>query len=207
MDILETLINSKKRVAFLAICLIALSLLFIKKSFIEDETAAFEFLAERPEGSWLRLRSTLQYVTIPLVYLWKFLVIGFVVWVGCFTMGYRVTFEQCWRVVMASEIVYFLPEVIKIIYFIAIETDPDFYRIQEFYPLSVIGFFRAETIGDAWRYPLKSINLFEPMYMFALAGSLAHVTGKSRRLTMRILLWTYLPVFLLWLIFWVIVYR
>ena len=74
----------KKRTVFLLICLIALLLLFIKKSFLEDETAAFEFLAGTPEGSILTLRSTLQYFSIPLIYAWKFLVLAFVVWFAAF---------------------------------------------------------------------------------------------------------------------------
>ena len=36
----------------------------------------------------------------------KFLVLAFVIWVGCFMFGYRVTYEMCWRIVMASELVF-----------------------------------------------------------------------------------------------------
>ena len=77
------------------LCLATLLLLFIKISFIENETAAFEFLQDRPEGSVLRIISALKYLSIPFVYLWKFTVIAFVVWVGCFMFGYRVTYAQC----------------------------------------------------------------------------------------------------------------
>ena len=108
----------KKRTVFLLICLVALLLLFIKKSFIEDETAAFEFLAGTPDGSILTLRSTLQYFSIPLIYAWKFMVLAFVVWVGCFSFGYRITYSQCWTIVMSAEFVFFSAEVLKILYFL-----------------------------------------------------------------------------------------
>jgi len=204
---LEQLIGSKKRTSFLVVCLFALLVLFVKKSFIEDETAAFEFMADRPEGSWLRLRSIFQYLSIPMVYAWKFLVVGFVVWVGCFTMGYRVTFEQCWRAVTASEVVCLLPELVKIVYFMAIETDPDFYRIQNFYPLSAVGLFNPDTLPEQFRYPLKSINLFEILYIYSLASSLTLITGRAQKDMFRVLLITYLPILMVWLVFWMIVYR
>lgn len=207
MIILEQLIGTKKRTSFIVVCLFALLMLFLKKSFIEDETAAFEFLAERPEGSWLRLRSFFQYLSIPLVYGWKFLVVGFVIWVGCFTMGYRVTFEQCWRAVTASELVCLLPELVKIIYFMTIETDPDFYRIQNFYPLSAVGLFNPDTLAEQFRYPLKSVNLFEILYIYSLAASLSLITGRTQKEMFRVLLMTYLPTLLVWLAFWMIVYR
>lgn len=65
-----------KRVLFLLLCALTLLLLYIKKAFIENETAAFEFLQDRPEGMVLQVISGLQYLSIPLIYLWKFTVIG-----------------------------------------------------------------------------------------------------------------------------------
>ena len=67
---LLTFLETDKRVMFLFICVSTLLLLFVKKSFIENETAAFEFLANRPEGSVLAVRSALQYFSIPLIYAW-----------------------------------------------------------------------------------------------------------------------------------------
>lgn len=201
------LIENRKRTTFLLVCLSALALLFIKKSFIEDRTAAFEFLAERPEGSMLALRSALQYAAIPLVYLWKFTVVGFIIWVGSFSLGFRITFGQCWRVSMAAELIWILPEIIRIIYFLFIETTPDFYRIQAFYPFSLMNFADHTTLPSAYHYPLKSINLFEPLYGAVLAKGLALVSGRPYRDMVRVILVSYLPLMLAWLLFWIAVYR
>lgn len=80
-----------KRLLFLLLCLATLLLLYIKITFIENETAAFEFLQDRPEGMVLRMLSALKFISVPFVYAWKFTVIAFVIWVGCFMFGYRVT--------------------------------------------------------------------------------------------------------------------
>ena len=200
-------LDLSKRTGFLLVCLVALLLLFVKKSFIEDETAAFEFLSGTPEGSILSLRSTLQYISIPLVYGWKILVLSFVVWVGCFSFGYRVTYSQCWQIVTAAEFAIFVPEVVKIVWFMAVETDPVFYRINAFYPLSAMGFFDYTQIPDRYHYPLKSLNLFELLYGYMLVTGIIHFTKKGFREAVTVVLMTYLPIFLLWLGFYMIVYK
>jgi hypothetical protein len=204
---LLTFLETDKRVMFLFICVSTLLLLFVKKSFIENETAAFEFLANRPEGSVLAVRSALQYFSIPIIYAWKFLVLAFVIWVGCFMFGYRVTYQQCWRVVMAAELVFYIPEIIKIVWFMAIETDPDFYRIQAFYPMSLMTFFDHVTLPARYHYPLKALNIFELAYLGALMMGVWHFSKRSFKNAAVIILTTYLPIFILWLIFYIIVYE
>lgn len=200
------LLDAGKGVSFIMVCMLALVLLFVKKSFIEDETAAFEFLQGRPEGALLSLRSALQYVTIPLVYAWKFVVLTFVIWVGCFTFGYRVTYGKCWQVVVSAELVFFIPELLKILYFLFIETDPDYFRVSSFYPLSLIGLFDAERLDPEFVYPLKSVNLFEIPYCWMMVVGLKHFTRKPTGELSSIVLMTYLPLFLLWLAFYLVVY-
>ena len=153
-----------KRQTFLLICLATLTVLFVKKSMIENETAAFEFMADQPAGSILFVRSTLQYISIPLIYAWKFTSLGFVLWMGCFLFGYRVTFSQCWGIVLIAEFVFLIPELIKIIWFLFIQSDPNFYEIQAFYPLSLMNLVDYQDLPTRYAYPFKALNLFEPLY-------------------------------------------
>src|SRR5450432_4276927 len=114
----KSLFGAEKRVTFILLCLATFLLLYIKKSFIENETAAFEFLEDRPEGGILQLISAIQFFSIPLIYLWKFTVIGFVVWVGSFMFGYRITYSQCWGIMIVSEYIFLLAELLKIMWFL-----------------------------------------------------------------------------------------
>lgn len=108
---------------------------------------------------------------------------------------------------MVSELVWILPEIIRIFYFLFIETSPDFYRIQAFYPLSLMSFADHTTLPAAYHYPLKSLNLFEVMYGAVLAKGLSLVSGRSYREMVRVILASYLPLLLAWLLFWIAVYR
>lgn len=196
-----------KRVLFLLLCALTLLLLYIKKAFIENETAAFEFLQDRPEGMVLQIISGLQYLSIPLIYLWKFTVIGFVLWIGCFMFGYRITYAQCWGIVMAAEFVFLIPELLKIGWFMFIDTDPNYYTIRGFYPLSLIQFFDYLTMDKRWAYPLRALNLFEIVYWFALANGVHYFAKKEKRIVWWIIACGYILIFLLWLVFYVIVYK
>lgn len=196
-----------KRQTLLLLCLATLTVLFIKKTMIENETAAFEFLADQPQGSILYLRSAFQYLSIPLIYLWKFTVLGFVIWVGCFLFGYRVTFSQCWGVVLVGEFVFLIPEIIKIVWFFAFQSDPNFYEIQAFYPFSLMNLVDYQELPTRYAYPCKALNLFEPLYWYVLALGIQHFAKKGMKPAWTIVLGFYVPIFLLWLLFYIIVYN
>lgn len=203
----KSIFATDKRLLFVLLCLITVLLLYIKKSFIENETAAFEFLQDRPEGTILKILSTIQFVSIPLVYLWKFTVIAFVIWVGCFMYGYRITYAQCWGVVIGAEFIFFIPEILKILWFLTIETDPSYTDVGAFYPLSLLHFFDYYTIDPRWAYPLRALNVFEVVYWFALVSGVHHYARKEKKIVWFIVISSYVLLFLLWLLFYAIVYK
>jgi len=203
----KSFFSADKRLLFILLCLITLLLLYVKITLIENETAAFEFLQDRPEGMVLRTISTIKFLSIPFVYLWKFLVIAFVIWVGCFMFGYRVTYTQCWGVVVAAEYIFLIPEILKILWFMFVETDPSYNDISGFYPLSLIHFFDIETLDKRWAYPLRALNLFEVIYWFLLVGGIHHYARKEKRYVWIIVACSYILIFFLWLLFYAIVYK
>ncbi len=203
----KSIFSTPKRQTFILLCLATLTVLFIKKSMIENETAAFEFLADQPAGSVLYMRSALQYLSIPLIYLWKFTVLGFVIWIGCFLFGYRVTFSQCWGIVLVGEFVFLIPEMIKIVWFLGFQSDPNFYAIQAFYPFSIMNLVDYQELPTRYAYPCKALNLFEPLYWYVVALGIQHFAKRGMRPAWTIVLGFYVPIFLLWLLFYIIVYN
>lgn len=203
----KSFFSADKRLLFVLLCLITLLLLYIKITLIENETAAFEFLQDRPEGMVLRTISTIKFISIPLVYLWKFLVIAFVIWIGCFMFGYRVTYTQCWGVVIAAEYIFLIPEILKILWFILVETDPTYNDISGFYPLSLIHFADIESLDKRWAYPLRALNVFEVVYWFLLVEGVHHYARKEKKYAWIIVACSYILIFFLWLLFYVIVYK
>ncbi len=203
----SSLFSTNKIPTFLILCMLTLLLLYIKISFIEQETAAFEFLQDRPEGTVLKIISALQFFSIPLIYLWKFTVIGFVIWVGSFMFGFRITFSQCWSVVMAAEFVFLVPEFLKIGWFMFIETDPTLPQIKAFYPFSLMNLVDYTTIQKQYAYPLKAISIFEIFYVLVLVNGVHYYAKRDKRAAWWIVSASYVLIFLLWLLFYIIVYK
>jgi hypothetical protein len=203
----SSLYGADKKLTFLLLCLATYALLYVKIAFIENETAAFQFLEDRPEGSLFQLLNALRVISVPVIYLWKFTVIGFVIWVGSFMFGYRVTFSQCWSIAIVSEFIFLLPELVKIFWFIFIETDPTYDEVRKFYPLSLISFFDYYQIDKRYAYPLRALNLFEIVYWFALVSGIHFFARKEKKIAWFIVLGSYGILFFLWLGFYMIVYN
>ncbi len=203
----KSLFAANKRLTFILLCLITFLLLYVKKTFIENETAAFEFLQDRPEGGILQLISALQFLTIPLIYLWKFIVIAFVIWVGCFMFGYRVTYSQCWGITVVSEFIFIVPELLKIGWFMFVETDPNLLDIRAFYPFSLMNFADCSEVDPQYVYPLKALNIFEIFYWVLLVTGVHFFSRKERKQAWIIVLCSYVLIFLLWILFYIVVYK
>ena len=203
----QSLFAADKKLTFLLLCLATYALLYIKIAFIENETAAFQFLEDRPEGALFQLLNALRVVSVPLVYLWKFTVIGFVIWVGCFMYGYRVTFSQCWSIAIVAEYVFLVPEIVKIGWFMFVDTDPTYDEVRGFYPLSLMNFFNYYEMDKSYAYPLRALNMFEIIYWFGLVTGVHFFARKQKKTAWLIVACSYILLFLLWLWFYIIVYN
>lgn len=192
---------------FAVVCIVTLILLFLKKSFIESELAAFEILQERGEMAFFHALSAIQYITVPLVYAWKFTVTAFILYVGGFMFGYKLSFRDMWRLAIAAELVFFVPELIKIIWFLAVNTNPTYQEIGAFYPLSLMNLFNFESLPDRWHYPLKALNLFEVVYWVVLVAGVYVISGKQHKTSIILVATSYVLWFFLWLGFYVIIYK
>lgn len=203
----KSLFAADKRLLFLLLCLSTFVLLYIKIVFIENETAAFEFLQDRPEGFILRTINSLKFFSIPFVYLWKLTVIAFVIWIGCFMFGYRVTYRECWGVAVGAEFIFLIPEILKILWFMIIDTDPSYHDISSFYPLSLINFANTAELNTRYAYPLKALSVFEVVYWFILVNGIHFYARKEKKYVWIIVASSYILIFFLWLGFYMIVYK
>lgn len=205
--LVRDLLDIKPVLMFLILCLITFLLLFIKKNFIEYEITAFQILDERGQLGVFKFISGLQYLSIPAIYLLKFTFIAFLIWVGCFGFGYRITYANCWHLVMVSEIIFILPEIIKILWFTMGHSDPEFADVRAFYPLSLMNFFNYSSLSNKWHYPLKALNLFEVAYWFLLFAGIYIKSGKKYQNSMIIGLAGYVLPFIFWLWYYTMVYK
>lgn len=191
---------------FFIVCLFYATLLFVKKTFIIDAIAAFEVLNESGDLWVFNIIYSIQYVSIPVFLAWKFAWTSLALWIGSFLFGYRLHFNQLWKLVLLTESWFFLPELVKIIWFTFVQTDPSYADYTSFYPLSIMNFLDRETLAAHLHYPAKAINLFEVGYWFILIIGIYLLSGKKLNISFYIVLSSYTLLFLLWLGFYALVY-
>jgi len=155
----------------------------------------------------IRTLNALQYLTIPLYYGYVFTVTSFIIWVGSFMFGYRVTYTECWKVVMVANTVFLIPELIKIIHFLGMPEDITLNQIRAYYPLSLMSMTDYSQVPDRWMYPLKALNIFELLYWILLVNGMHVAAGKKRNIATYIVLSSYVLFFFIWLGFYLTIYK
>ncbi len=190
---------------FILLCLIAISLLFIKKSFIIDQIAAFEILNSRGDSSIINLIFGLQYLSVPVFYGWKLTITTTFLWMSSFFFGYKLVFTRIWKLVLLMEIIFVLPEILKIIWFVMISPSQDFEEITAFYPLSLQNFTNSSSLPSKWLYPLKALNIFEVIYWFLLVLGIYSLSKKQLKIAFYIVFIGYIIPFFIWLTFYIAV--
>lgn len=121
--------------------------------------------------------------------------------------GYKVSYSQCWSVALVAEFVFAMPELLKIIWFLFIDTDPTYYAVQMFYPLSLLNLVDIEVLDKRYIYPLKALNVFELLYWIILVYGVHYHARKKIMISGLIVASSYILLFLLWLVFYSIVYN
>jgi hypothetical protein len=192
---------------FLGLCIITFLVLFAKKGLVENQTIAFQILQEEGRFGIFQMLNTLQFLAIPLIYAYKITIIAFVLWVGAFMFGYRITYKQMWHVALVSETVFLLAEFAKIMWFILIDRQPEIPEIISFYPLSLMNLFDPTMVADNLQYPLKALNLFELFYWIVLVEAINITAGKKWSYAFAIVFTTYVPSFIIWVIYYTQVYK
>lgn len=205
--VFSNLLDTQTIAYYLALCIITLLVLFTKKGLVENQTIAFQILQEEGRFGPFQIFNTLQFLGIPLIYAYKVTIIAFILWTGAFMFGYRITYKQMWHIALVSETVFLLPEFVKIMWFIMVDHQPEIPEILAFYPLSIMNLVDYESLGQNLHYPFKALNLFEILYWFVLVEAV-HLTAKKKwNYAFAIVFTTYVPAFLIWLVYYTQVYK
>ncbi len=186
-------------ILFLLLCVLSFIILFLKKAFLINEIAAFEILEERGEMGIFNLFFALEYFVVPVFLGWKITLTTFVLWVGCFLYGYKLTFNTLWKLILLLEIWFLLPELLKVFWFLISGDDPTYWDVRAFYPLSLMNFFDYEVVSQKYHYPLKALNLFEVVYWALMIFGVYWLSGKKLKYAIAIVCSTYVLVFVIWL--------
>ena len=192
---------------FSIIVVATLTLNYLLNHWIITENHVIGFLQEQMGYDrilrLLELRSSLEWITymsLPVVYLLKFLLISLWIVSGAVLFGYQVSFSSVFRVVLFSEIVWLVPLTILIVWFGFIHSEYTLIEVQHFAPLSLLTLVDPSAV-DAWLIqPLKAINLFEIAYILILSYNFSRIMEKRFGASLQFMSAVYGSALLVWII-------
>ena len=124
----------------------------------------------------------------------------------CLGLGYYLItshwlFKPFFKAAIQAEFVLLIPGLIKLIWFLFIQTDYTLNDLQLFYPLSLLNLFEPGTVEPYLLYPLQVLNLFEVAYWFVLAYGVAQVMNASLERGFGLVMASYGLGLVLWVVF------
>jgi|SRR5690606_982756 hypothetical protein len=203
---IEEAINFDKRLFFLLLVVLFVVIRYLTNDLILQSIPGYLELEKDGSFTYFHLFNTLDYVWTPFSLMWKFTLTAFTIWIGAFMGGYKLSFKALWQYAMIGEIVFVFPELIRLLWFL-LASPEDFLAIQNFHPLSLFSLVNPESIEPRYHYPLGALNLFEVAYWFILALGVHMISKQSLSTCLAIVLCSYTFCFLLWLIFYMVVYK
>jgi hypothetical protein len=204
---LKELIDFDKRFYFTFLVLLFLLIRYLTNSFILETIPDFENLEARGDFIIFHLFNLANYIWTPFSLLWKFTVIAFLFWFGAFMIGYKVSYRELWQFAMISEIVFALPELIRLVVFLAPDSGATFVEIDEFRAFSVLQLVGPENIAKQYHYALATLNIFEVIYAICWVYGFRMISGRSFKESILVTLVSYLLPLVVWLSWYILVYR
>ena len=141
------------------------------------------------------------YLLTPVFYLFKFFVVAIVLSTGDFLFGYKIGFKKMFQIAMVAELVFLLPDLIKIVWFLFFEQAETIKQVGSFEFLSIYSLFKNDEIYNWLKYPFSVANVFELIYWLVLALGIKYVTGFNYDKSLKFILSTYVPVLIVWVMF------
>lgn len=102
-----------------------------------------------------------------------------------------ISYFTIFKVVTISSFIFLVPRVIELIWFLFMQTDYTFAVLQSFKPFSLYSLLPSDAIATWMVYPLKTLNLFEVIFVFLVAVGVTQYTSVKLNKSISIVSITY----------------
>ncbi|RZL32281.1 MAG: hypothetical protein EOO96_14440 [Pedobacter sp.] len=140
------------------------------------------------------------YAIVPLIYAIKFFLVSLCLLTGSMFFDIKLKFGEAYKIALLADIVFVIPMLIKVFWFLVIQKDYVLQDIQLFSPLSALNVFDAKSLGLLWFYPLQTLNLFELLYILSLGFWVFKFGAKSYEKGLNMVLASYVPGLIIWIV-------
>lgn len=203
---IQSLLDFDKRMFFVILSLLFVLVRYVTNDLILEAIPGNEKIEE--EGGFLifHVFNSLGYLWTPFSILWRVTMTAMLIWMGSFAFGYKAPFVALWKFALVADIVFLLPELIKMLFFIVVTADVDYQEIRDFFPLSIFSLVDPTSVAPKYHYPLKIANVFEILYICVMILGYHTVSKKDLDISTKVVLTSYGLGLVLWMAFYILVY-
>jgi hypothetical protein len=207
-DMVERFLSHKGWKLFVGVALVNLLILFLSQTALINEIVFFNTYSEQltydralEVFSKMESLAWVGYIITPVLMLIKFSAISVLLYIGVFfsDLHKEITLGKIFKVVIASELVFIVASIIKLLWFIFFAGNYTLDDMSFFYPLSLINLFSRSEVAAYWIYPLQTVNFFQLVYILLLALGLSKISSIKRETADKVVLATYVPAIAVWI--------
>jgi len=204
---LYSLIHKKTILSFIILCsIITILLTYINQRLILTDKCYYNSFIEQTSAEKIEVLidnkdNIFSFLFGPIFMLIKILLISVPIYIGIILINIKITFQDLFKIVAISELIFFIPMIIKIIWFYFFDKEYILNDLVNFYPLSALSLFDFKNVEPFLIYPLQILNFFELFYSLFLAYGISKVIKIDLQRGMKIVLSTYIPTIILWVVF------
>ena len=205
MQSLQKIYQADQRLLFFLLCTFLLGFSLLSKELLITEEVYLESLGDQMGVDRVKVMLKLQaewewvgYALVPVLYLLKLILIALCLNVGTLLFNYKVPFHKLFRLALIAETVFLVPILLKLLWFLLVQTSFTLDDFQYFYPLSMLNFFESGSVAKWWVYPLQLANVFEVAYWLLLAYGLHRLLKTHYDQALTLIFVSYLPGLILW---------
>ncbi|MGY6522798.1 MAG: sulfate ABC transporter permease [Mongoliitalea sp.] len=200
-------LDFNRKVFFLILTVFYVVIRFVTNDLILKSIPGYESLEKEGTFTYFHIFNTLNYLWTPFSLLWKFLLTTFLLWMGSFAWGYKISFNRIWSLVLLAEVIFIVPEILKLFALILFPEHWSLAEMRDLYPLSILSLMDHDQVSKAYIYPLQALNLFELVYVLSLTIGITAILKKDWKASLMIVGTGYVLLFLGWLVFYILAYR
>lgn len=207
MSFATSLEQSSTSIKFIYLCTISGIIGFSFKFLLVSDTLYYNALAD--QLSYERIRALIDKgekwswvgnALVPVIYGIKLSLVATALALGSYFATSKFHFKRFFGAAIFAELLFLLPILIKLLWFLFVQTDYTLQDLSQFYPLSMLNITGTANIPPYLLYPLQTLNLFELAYWFLLAQGVSEATGQSFRDSFGLVLSSYGVGLLLWVV-------
>lgn len=195
-------------ILFVAISIIAILLTFAGQYLLISDQLYFIFFADQLSYEQIEVLikrnhqwSWMTYPLLPVLNLVKFTLVTSCLGLGYYFYENKFPFKPFFIISVKAELILYLPALVKLVWFLFIQTDYHLADLQYFYPLSLLSLFDPTSLEPWLIYPLQLLNVFELLYWFALAYGISQTLDMSLGKAFGLVASSYGVGLLLWVAF------